>query len=179
MSATGSDPRSDTRACVASATTRTGVSARPASHAGFTLVEVIVAFAIAGLLLAVVPMALGKAVEGMRYRGLVGDIVGDLRSARTHAMLSGREVRFEIDLPARRIGVGERIREVPDGLVVDAVLADAEIESPGKGAIRFYPDGSATGGSISVVRENSGSGVRVRVDWLLGRVSQEPLNDKS
>lgn len=164
-------------ACAAPAAMRTGLTPRPAFHAGFTLVEIIVAFAVVGLLLAVVPAALGKAVESMRYRGLVGDIAGDLRSARSHAMLSGREVRFEIDLPARRVGVGERIREVPDGLVVDAVLAESEIESPGKGAIRFYPDGSATGGSISVVRESSGSGVRVRVDWMLGRVSQEPLDD--
>lgn len=166
-------------AYAATAAMRTGLIPRPASHAGFTLIEVIVAFAIAGLLLAVVPLALGKAVEGMRYRGLVGDIVGDLRSARTRAMLSGREVRFEIDLPARRLGVGERAREVPDGLTLDAILAESEIESPGKGAIRFYPDGSATGGSISVVRESSGSGVRVRVDWMLGRVSQEPYDGES
>ena len=47
--------------------------------------------------------------------------------------------------------------------------AQSEVESARKGSIRFYADGSSTGGRITV-----SSGERkylVDVDWLTGRVS--------
>jgi general secretion pathway protein H len=39
---------------------------------------------------------------------------------------------------------------------------------------RFYPEGGASGGGIDLQRRD-GSGTAVNVDWLVGRVSQEPL----
>jgi len=36
-------------------------------------------------------------------------------------------------------------------------------------AIRFYPDGSSTGGSIDL--SVNGEGYRIKVDWLTGGVS--------
>jgi len=34
------------------------------------------------------------------------------------------------------------------------------------------PEGGSTGGTIELVRP-SGAGVNIRVDWLLGQISQE------
>ena len=53
-------------------------------------------------------------------------------------------------------------------------MANNELSSGQDGAIRFLPEGGATGGSVDIVRP-SGSGVRLRVDWLSGRVEQEPI----
>ncbi|MEX2616564.1 MAG: hypothetical protein WD767_10745 [Alphaproteobacteria bacterium] len=49
------------------------------------------------------------------------------------------------------------------------------------GAIRFYPDGSATGGHLTLARmaggdnvaATTGPAIRVSVDWLTGRVDVE------
>ncbi len=148
-------------------------SRRPA---GFTLVELMVAFAIVALLLGTVPVMLGKALESVRYQTMVRDLIGDLRSARTQAMLSGRAVIFSVDIEEQTFGVnGKQVRRVPEGLRLGAILAETDAYKQGKGFIRFFPDGSATGGSIGVQRERTGQGVRLRVDWMLGRVSQEPL----
>ena len=38
--------------------------------------------------------------------------------------------------------------------------------------IRFYPEGGSSGGGIDMERPG-GTGVRISVDWLVGRVSQE------
>jgi len=144
--------------------------------AGFTLIEVMVAFAIVGLLLATVPVALDKALESVRYQTTVRDLMGDLRSARTQAMQSGQTVRFAVDIEDQYFGIdGKRVKQVPSGLRVGAILPETDKDKRGKGFIRFFPDGSSTGGSIGVQRESSGQGVRLRVDWMLGRVSQEPL----
>lgn len=143
---------------------------------GFTLVELMVAFAIAALLLTAVPVMLGKALDSVRYQSLVKDMVGDLRSARTQAMLTGQDVRFNVDIEEQTFGIdGKRTHRVPSGIRIGAILAETDAYKHGKGFIRFFPDGSATGGSIGIQREASGQGVRLRVDWMLGRISQEPL----
>lgn len=144
-------------------------------RAGFTLIELIVALAIAASLLAVAPAALSRMFDAMQYRSLVRDVLADLRATRNHAMLTGSETRFEIDLPARRLSAVSRNREVPESIELDAVLARRESDGAGRGAIVFYPDGSSTGGSIRIQRDN-GQGVVLRVDWMLGRVTQEALD---
>jgi len=141
---------------------------------GFTLVELLVALTIVGLLLAVVPMAYGKLKENTEYRTAVRNLVTELRAARNLAMQTGSDQALVVDLDARRFQVNQRREfEFPDSLRIAGEFAEIETEADRIGAIRFYPDGSSTGGSISLLRPN-GDGVRVRVDWLLGRVTQEP-----
>jgi general secretion pathway protein H len=142
---------------------------------GFTLVEIMVALAIAAMVLAIAPVALGRAYETMQYRATVRSMLADMKSARLEAARSGRPSTFTVDLETRRFGVGEQLRsELPEALEVHVVVAQTEIRPDGRAAIRFYPEGGATGGSIELVRP-SGAGVRLRIDWLLGRVTQEVL----
>lgn len=141
---------------------------------GFTLVELVVAVAIAAALLVAAPLALGPLRATAEYRAAVRGLLAGLREARLEAERSGRPVAFTVDLRARRFGVDDRLRgRLPDAVDVHLVVAGREV-SGDRGAIRFYPDGSATGGSIELVRAGGG-GLRLRVDWLLGRVSQELL----
>ncbi len=129
--------------------------------------------AIASLLLGVVPVAVGKLYESIEYRATIRELLSDLRRAREMAAAEGRQVRFEIDLKNLRYGLaGEPGKRFPEGYRVSTVLAQTEQDGQGVGAIRFFPDGGSSGGSISVERP-SGQGTRLRVDWLLGRISQE------
>ncbi len=141
---------------------------------GFTLVELLVTFAIAALLIGLVPIAFERMRESSQYRDTVRGVLTDLRLARHRALAEGRAVRFVVDLGNRRYGLEEPRRDVPESLQVRATVASSESAANAVAAIRFFPDGGATGGSIDVIRP-SGDGVRLRVDWLFGRVEQEPL----
>lgn len=142
---------------------------------GFTLLELIVAIALAALVIAAAPGALSRAYDAMEYRSTLRQLLAGLKSARQLAMESGRPVAFVVDLRERRFGIGEALKHtLPAGLEIRLQVADREIDAQQRGAIRFYADGSATGGSIELLRA-SGDGLRLRVDWLLGRVSQEEL----
>ena len=142
---------------------------------GFTLVEMLVVFAIMALIAGLVPVAYGRMREASQYRDAVRTIASQLRSARIVAMTEGRETRFTLDLQNRQYGLdGSPFRQLPEPLQLRVVVADREIAPGGQAAIRFLPSGGATGGSIEVLRA-PGSGARLRVDWFSGRVTQEAL----
>ncbi|KON79855.1 GspH/FimT family pseudopilin [Azoarcus sp. PA01] len=148
---------------------------RHRSFRGFTLVEILVALTIAATLFAVAPVVLDRAYETMQYRATLRTLLTGLNAARAEAVRSGRTTTFDVDLQTRRFGVDARFdSELPSDLDVRVVVAQGEIRPGGQAAIRFYPEGGATGGSVELIRP-SGAGVRLRVDWLLGRVTQEPL----
>lgn len=141
--------------------------------AGFTLLELIVALAIAGLLLGVVPTAVDRVHKSIEYRATVRALLSGLRHARERSAAEGRPVRFMVDVNKRQFGEeGRRSQPFPADYRVAAELAATEQSAPGVGAIRFFPDGGSTGGSLTVVRP-TGQGVRLRVDWLFGRITQE------
>lgn len=140
---------------------------------GFTLVELLVVFAIGALLVGLAPMAFGKLRESAQYRDTLRTLMADLRYARQQAVARGTEVRFEMDLPRRQFGLqGATPRSLPQPLQVRAIVGSAEIMPDQTVGIVFLPDGGATGGSFDLVRP-SGTGTRVRVDWLSGRIEQE------
>ena len=142
---------------------------------GFTLLELMVALGVAVIMLATAPFAVVRAYETMQYRATVKEVLAGLKSARLDAMRKGRSVAFVVDLAQRRFGVESRLDHTfPEQLDVRLVLADIEIQGS-SGGVRFYPDGSSTGGSVELIRPG-GAGVRVDVDWLLGRLTQTVLD---
>lgn len=141
---------------------------------GFTLIELMVVFAIMALIMAVAPAAYDRMSSATQYRETVRGIMSGMRAARQTAVLSGRDALFAVDLDRRIYGVeGAAEHAIPDAISVQATVASSEVHD-GRFVIRFLPSGGASGGSIDVARA-SGSGVRLRVDWFSGRVEQEAL----
>lgn len=142
--------------------------------AGFTLIELVVALTIVALALAVVPVSMMRLHDNLQYRSAVRDVLSGLRSAQVEALRTGHSVPFTLDTAERRYWIGDgRSGSLPDSLELGLIVAQQELFGEA-GSIRFHPDGGSTGGSI-ILQRASGDGVRLRVDWLLGRVSQEPL----
>lgn len=142
---------------------------------GFTLVELLVVFAIFALLIGLVPVAFERMRESAQYRDVLRGMLADMRSARQRALAGRTDIAFTVNLDQRRYHAdGQPVRDIPEPLQVRATVAGSELSSQGAASIRFLPDGGATGGSVEIVRP-SGAGTRLRVDWLSGHVTQEAL----
>ncbi|MDQ3774540.1 MAG: GspH/FimT family pseudopilin [Pseudomonadota bacterium] len=138
--------------------------------AGFTLIEIIIVLTLAGLLLALVPPRLSAALAAAEIRSAARELASALRYARSRAVTRHAEVLLTLDTERRRYRVsGSRWRALPEDLQVKLTTARSERRSRGVGSIRFYPDGTGTGGQIAL-----GSGARrfiVDVSWLTGRIA--------
>ncbi len=138
---------------------------------GFTLLEVILVLVIGVAAYAVmltVPMRGSSAAD---LKAAARTVAAGLRQAQTMAMATRRDSALTVDVESREFTVAgdSSIRQLPKDLEIKLYTAQSEVTSERRGAIRFYPDGSSTGGRITVA-----SGERkylVDVDWLTGRVS--------
>lgn len=148
---------------------------------GFTLIELMVALAVAALMAGLAtPMAM-KAYATMQYRDAVRSLASAATAARYQAVNTGAARDLLVAPEARRYAIqsagtafqAEAASTISDALTLQVEVARQLVDERGVGVIRFYPDGSSSGGSVTITRAN-GAGQRIRVDWLLGRASHEP-----
>ena len=138
---------------------------------GFTLLEMMVVLVIAAIAYAVLLSApLGKA-SAADLKAAARTLASGLRQAQTTAMATRKDAVLTIDVESREYvtTLDTTPRKLAENLELKLYAAQSEVSSERRGSIRFYPDGSSTGGRITVA-----SGERkylVDVDWLTGRVS--------
>ncbi len=139
---------------------------------GVTLFELLVVLAIVGLVMASVTFLSGR--SGPEARAAATEIASALRQTRGNAISRFQPVTFQLDLENRTYRVGEdgAVTSLDPDLALELYTARSELVADQIGAIRFFPDGSATGGSVTLARE--GHRYVVAVDWLTGAVSVEP-----
>jgi general secretion pathway protein H len=131
---------------------------------GFSLLELIVVLAIMALAAVALAPITGNASRGITIDAAARDIAVELRAARAAAIYANRETDFTIDAVARRYwsGAAPRPKSLPDGIA--AAFAQGE---GSRAMIRFFPDGSASGGRILL--SGAGRAAAIEVDALTGR----------
>jgi general secretion pathway protein H len=140
--------------------------------AGFSLLELLVVLAVLALVAVIAIPGTGGALTGAALESGARRLAAGLREARSLAVAQNRVVRFTLSGAEKRYFVGAGARGAPLPAKLGIILTTAAPDAGGgeSGAIRFFPDGSSTGGRI----ELTGPAERrsVTVDWLTGRIRQ-------
>lgn len=169
---------------------------RTTRAAGFTLIEALVVLALMATAFALFAGALVGALPGQQLRDATHRLAAEMRATRARAVATGVDQSFVIDTQARtwRSGASEalgdpsaalpdtkpgapadggvrRQGELDEALALGATVAREEQPGPGLAAIRFFADGSSTGGRVVVRRGDAAW--RVDVNWLTGAVRVE------
>jgi general secretion pathway protein H len=138
-------------------------------EAGFTLFEVLVALTILAVLLAVAVPAL-RPSPAVELRGAAGTLSTALRQTRMEAIKQGKPLALIVNVEERSLQLEskQKKRQLSEHLHLELFTAESEMLDDGVGGIRFYPDGSSTGGRVTLEYEDLRS--LVDVEWLTGRI---------
>jgi general secretion pathway protein H len=139
---------------------------------GFTLIEMLVVLTILAVTTTlVVPLVAGGS-EGARLQMAVSDLATAFRLTRSAAITRNTDMSLMIDVDKRTFGsaVVSQRSFAPD---IDAKLTYAAGLRSGTtdGGFRFFPDGSSTGGDVTLSLR--GKQTTLCVDWLTGVVRRD------
>ena len=143
---------------------------RRTGTAGFTLLELIVTLAVLGLALVLITGYRAPWSSALGLTGTAAELASGLRMARSQAIAENRPVAVALDLAGHRYRVGDgRLQPLPVNLSIELLTVAGESRGRTEGDIRFNPDGSSTGGRISLA--DGRRRIAVGVDWLTGKVT--------
>ncbi len=140
------------------------------SNEGFTLLELTVVLFIVVLGFSAVGINLSSGNDATELKAAARDIASALRFARGQALISHQETTVTIDLAENSYTVSGRdeVYAIPQAMDVTVVTGQKELTGDGLGSIRFFPDGSSTGGRITL--EQGKAAQQVDINWLTGQI---------
>lgn len=175
---------------------------RPRRHGGFTLLEVMIALAIAALIMAVGAPSFVRATRKEGLRKGVSDLVEGCSEARTQAILKGIPVDLVIEAGERRISV--KVVELEEDDVWAASASKSQASDAGEkqikpfsriwpeqvgfkhiwvkfvdmieaaeATVRFYPNG--TSDEFTAILASSEGQTKVSLDVVTGLADSEPF----
>jgi len=142
---------------------------RPARSRGFTLIELIAVIVLLAIVLAVSTLSLSRSLSSAKVRAASKDLVAALRYTRGQAIVKGKPQALVLNLENNSyLAPGKKSVSLPKDMVMRLTTADTEQTGANSGGIRFFADGSSTGGHISVLMGTREW--RINVAWLTGEI---------
>jgi general secretion pathway protein H len=136
---------------------------------GFTLLEMLAVILLIGIAAAAVSISVTQGLASARINAASSELAGALRATRAQAIVRGQEQHFDVDTRADTYrDIKQNDVRLPKGVRLSITSAQDDQPNDHTGRIRFFPDGSSTGGRITLQ-----SGKRqwhVNVSWLTGEV---------
>ena len=137
---------------------------------GFTLLELTVVLFVMVLGFSVIGVNLSSGRGGTEIRAAARDMVSALRYARGQALIRGEEMSVTIDFSENtyQISTRDKIYRIPEEIEMTLVTAQTETSGYSQAGVRFFPDGSSTGGRLTLER---GELVwHIDINWMTGQI---------
>lgn len=137
---------------------------------GFTLLELIIVLMVSVLGFAVIGSNISSGNPSVRIKAAAHDIASALRYAQGQALITQKPMSVAIDLGENsyRISNRNKIYHLEKEIEISLTVAEEEFAAGQEGSIRFFGDGSSTGGRI--ILEWGQQLRRIDVNWITGAV---------
>jgi general secretion pathway protein H len=139
---------------------------------GFTLIEMLVVLAILALTATFAVPLLSRGSERLRLQTASSELATAFRVTRSAAIARNTQTTLMIDVD-RRTFKSSVVSQRPFAADIEAKLtfASGPRAAPSDGGFQFFPDGSSTGGDVTLSLH--GKQTRLCIDWLTGEVRRE------
>ncbi|WP_031434570.1 GspH/FimT family pseudopilin [Methylomarinum vadi] len=143
----------------------------PGRSRGFTLIELTLVLFIVVLGFAVIGSNIASGNKSSQLKAASRDLMSALRYARGQALIAQQEIAVAVNLADNSYRISNRDKDyaLPSEIELTLVIAQDEFKNDEIGQIRFYPDGSSSGGRITL--EWGELMRKIDVNWLSGKVS--------
>ncbi|WP_428033770.1 pilus assembly FimT family protein [Amphritea sp.] len=140
---------------------------------GFTLLELLVVMAIAGMLLALVIPRFGAAFSGAQFQKQVHDLTTTLNQARNTASETGQIVKLELSTADRSLinSAGETLFSWSENS--ELVFINSEQQPLESGYLLFIPNAGSNGATLQLTQQDKKT--NFSINWLTGGVRYETL----
>jgi general secretion pathway protein H len=152
---------------------------QPVANAGFTLFEMLIVLAIIAMATAASTLAFRGRQNQAALQPVATLVAVDFRSARIDAMQRSRVVEIRFDGRARSYAVdgAKSAKRLPDNIGFSFATAGDGLRPDYADRLLFFPDGSSTGGTLSLSAVGTSPSSQQRtivlsVDWLTGAVRE-------
>lgn len=145
----------------------------PIYSKGFTLLELILVLFVVILGFSVIGLNISSGNDATEHQSAARDLVSALRYAKGQALISHQETTIALDLNENTYSVSgrDKVFSIPDTIALTVVTAQEELTGKGLANIRFFPDGSSSGGRIKL--ERNSAIWQLDINWLTGQVELE------
>lgn len=142
----------------------------PEQQRGFTLIELTIVLLIMVLGFSVIGTNISSGNQSAQLKAVTRDLASALRYARGQALISHKEVAVVINLAENsyKLSNRDKIYSFSDEIDLTLVIAQDEFKDDETGHIRFYADGSSSGGRVTLEWGNLTN--FVDVNWLSGKI---------
>ena len=139
--------------------------------AGFTLFELLAVLTVIALVAVALSFSRSASSGTAQFRAAIANTSAILRLARAQALASARSQVVVINLDGRRVVIAgaDQGFDISREIKVLATVAESEHYSDGTVGIRFFGDGTSTGGIVAYAWR--GQNYEIEVNWLTGSVS--------
>ena len=142
---------------------------RKRAAAGFSIIEMVVVVVLVATVVAIGAAAMSRQLPGQRLRESARELAAQLRYTRAQAIASGDSQLFTLDARTREWRAGDkRDGKLARDIQIVATGARNEAQREGVAAVRFFPEGAATGGRFLL--SHGEAAWQVDVEWLTGEV---------
>ncbi|PCJ40025.1 MAG: type II secretion system protein GspH [SAR86 cluster bacterium] len=148
------------------------------SVVGYTLIELLISLAVIALIASVSVPFFSPVINSYQVKSAAQDITDSLKLSRQQAMMENTDTVFILNVESFTYQSSNmpQTLTVPDETDIKLVTAASEIIDENIGGIRFFHDGSSTGGNITLSFNNKQ--YNINVNWLTGHIAMTTaMND--
>ena len=153
------------------------IAIAPTSSKGFTLLELLLVLFVVILGFSVIGLNISSGNDATSHQSAARDLVSALRFAKGQALISHKETTVTLDLKDNSYTVTgrDKVFTIPENIALTVVTAQEELTKDDIASIRFFADGSSTGGRIKL--ERNAVTWQIDINWLTGQIELENTSD--
>ena len=140
------------------------------SNKAYSLIELLVVLAILSLIITITTPFLPNVIASSNVKTATRELASNLKQAQSLAINKQTETTVSLNIEQHNYMLGDKKTKLklPDAANLSLITARSEQLSDVEGIIRFFPDGSSTGGQIKLSYINQE--YIIDVHWLTGKV---------